>query len=43
MNSDFEQPYYSEQIITYMGNKRKIIPHIERIINFVKTNLGKRN
>jgi len=40
MNSDFEQPYYSEQIITYMGNKRKIIPHIERIINFVKTNLG---
>ena len=29
-------PYYSEQIITYMGNKRKIIPHIERIIQIVK-------
>ena len=34
-------PYYSEQIITYMGNKRKIIPHIERIINIIKVDLGK--
>ena len=34
-------PYYSEQIITYMGNKRKIIPHIEGIIQIVKADLDK--
>ena len=33
--------YYSEQIITYMGNKRKVIPHIERIIKIIKNDLGK--
>ena len=33
--------YYTEQIITYMGNKRQIIPHIEQIINIIKKNLGK--
>ena len=33
--------YYTEQIITYMGNKRQIIPHIEQIINIIKKSLGK--
>ena len=32
-------PYYTDQIITYMGNKRKILPHIEKIINIVKEHL----
>jgi adenine-specific DNA-methyltransferase len=33
--------YYTEQIITYMGNKRKIICHIECIINTIKDDLLK--
>jgi len=33
--------YYTQQIITYMGNKRKVLPHIEQIINIIKANLGK--
>jgi adenine-specific DNA-methyltransferase len=33
--------YYTDQIITYMGNKRKVIPHIEPIINKIKEELGK--
>jgi len=41
MNSELDIPYYKEQIITYMGNKRKIIPHIERIIITIKEELGK--
>jgi adenine-specific DNA-methyltransferase len=35
--------YYTEQIITYMGNKRKMIPHIEEIIKIVKKNLEREN
>ena len=31
--------YYTDQILTYMGNKRKVIPHIERIINTIKVSL----
>jgi adenine-specific DNA-methyltransferase len=34
-------PYYTDQIITYMGNKRKVIPHIEPIIKQIKESLGK--
>lgn len=34
-------PYYTEQIITYMGNKRKVLPHIEQLILSIKENLGK--
>ena len=30
-----------DHIITYMGNKRKIIPHIERIILDIKSKIGK--
>jgi len=33
--------YYTDQIITYMGNKRKVLPHIEQIINIVKNRLNK--
>ena len=33
--------YLSKQIITYMGNKRKLIPHIEAVIKDIKTRLGK--
>ena len=35
--------YYTQQIITYMGNKRKVIPHIEEIINIIKQNMNKDN
>ena len=38
MNSE---PYYTDQIITYMGNKRKVLPHIEVILQRVKAALGK--
>ena len=41
MNSYSEHSYYSEQIITYMGNKRKILPYIEEVINSVKQKLGR--
>jgi adenine-specific DNA-methyltransferase len=34
------EDYYTDQIITYMGNKRKVIPYIEKIINIVKENLN---
>ena len=33
--------YYTDQIITYMGNKRKVIPHIEHIIQLIQERLGK--
>ena len=35
-----EQDYYSKQIITYLGSKRKFISKIDEIINAVKTELG---
>jgi len=31
-----DEPYLKTQIITYMGNKRKIIPYINDIINEIK-------
>jgi adenine-specific DNA-methyltransferase len=34
-------PYYTDQIITYMGNKRKVLPHIESLIEQIKALLGK--
>ena len=37
LDSDF----YHDQIITYMGNKRKILHHIQDILTMVKTRLGK--
>lgn len=34
-----DEPYLKTQIITYMGNKRKIIPYINDIINEIKKEL----
>ena len=36
-----EQDYYSKQIITYLGNKRKFISKIDEVIKRVKQDLGK--
>lgn len=36
-----EKQYLSKQIITYMGNKRKILPHIENILLDIKQQLHK--
>ena len=35
-----EQEYYSKQIITYLGSKRKFINKIDEIISLVKNELG---
>lgn len=35
--------YLSKHIITYMGNKRKILPHIEDLLNHVKNELAVTN
>ena len=35
-----EQDYYSKQIITYLGSKRKFISKLDEIINAVKIELG---
>ena len=34
------EKYLKTQIITYMGNKRKILKHIDEVINIVKEELG---
>ena len=31
----------TDHIITYMGNKRKIVPHIEEIVIAIKARMGK--
>ena len=36
-----EQDYYSKQIITYLGNKRKFISKIDEVIKRVKKDLGR--
>ena len=33
--------YLTSQIITYMGNKRKVLPHIEKLLLLIKGKLGK--
>lgn len=35
-----EKDYYSKQIITYLGNKRKFINKIDEVIKRIKQNLG---
>ena len=35
-----EEEYYTTQIITYLGNKRKFIGKIDDIINRIKQDLG---
>jgi len=37
-----EQEYYSKQIITYLGNKRKFINKIDEVIKRVKTELNQK-
>ena len=40
--SDVEYPaYLSEQLITYLGNKRSLIGSIEKVVQKVSKNLGK--
>lgn len=34
--------YFTKQIITYMGNKRKLLPHIEQIIEELEKKEGKK-
>jgi adenine-specific DNA-methyltransferase len=34
--------YLSEQIITYLGNKRKLLPYIEKEISYIKKDLKKK-
>ena len=36
---DFNNPYYFEQIITYIGNKRSLLTQIDDLINDVKNEL----
>ena len=38
---DLKQPFLTKQIITYMGNKRKLLPHINAVIDDIKQRLGK--
>lgn len=37
---DFNNPYYSNQLITYLGNKRSLLPFINSGIEFIKKKLG---
>ena len=39
INMKDTKPYLSKQIITYMGNKRKLLPHINSVIEDIKTRL----
>ena len=38
-----EDEYFTKQILTYMGNKRKFLNKIDEIITHVKTKLGEKN
>ena len=40
INMKDTKPYLSKQIITYMGNKRKLLPHINSVIEDIKGRLG---
>ena len=37
----FVMGYLEKQIITYMGNKRKVLPHIETIVQSIQIKLNK--
>lgn len=39
---DFSSPHFSEQLITYIGNKRALLPFINSGIELVKNKLGKK-
>ena len=38
-----EEDFFTKQILTYMGNKRKFLNKIDEIITHVKTELGEKN
>jgi adenine-specific DNA-methyltransferase len=38
---DFANPYFTTQLITYIGNKRSLLPFINKGIEEVRKNLGK--
>jgi len=40
--SNLNQPYFTDQIITYLGNKRKLIPMINESIDKIKVSLDKK-
>jgi hypothetical protein len=35
---DFDHPYYSKHLITYIGNKRSLLPFLDGGFEFVKKN-----
>lgn len=39
---DFSSPFFTEQLITYIGNKRSLLPFINSGVELVKQKLGKR-
>ena len=38
-----ENDFFTKQILTYLGNKRKFLTKIEEIIQVVKVELGEKN
>jgi len=38
---NLNQSYFTDQIITYLGNKRKLLSHINLAIEEIKLNLNK--
>ena len=38
-----EETFFTKQILTYMGNKRKFLMKIDEITSIVKQNLGEEN
>ena len=38
-----EEAFFTNQILTYMGNKRKFLKHIDEIISYIKENLNKQD
>ena len=41
-NNCFLNPYLGEQVITYLGNKRKLLPYIDAVIKDVQKEIGKK-
>ena len=37
-----KQPYLTKQIITYMGNKRKLLPALDNVFSSIETQLGRK-
>jgi len=41
--NNLNQAYFTEQIITYLGNKRKLLSQIDKVISDIKIKLNKNN